>query len=105
MTPHEIVEATADGTVIVAVHVQPRSGTTAITGRHGDALRIRVAAPPVDGRATEAARRALADALGVSATAVELASGERSRLKRFRVEGLALAEARVRIAAILAERG
>jgi|SRR4051794_12701270 uncharacterized protein (TIGR00251 family) len=101
MQPHDIVEATIDG-VIVAVHVLPRSGVTAVTGRHGDALRIRVTAPPVDGRATEAARRALADALRVSATAVELASGERSRLKRFRVGGLTLDEARDRIAGILA---
>jgi uncharacterized protein (TIGR00251 family) len=101
MNLHEIVEATANG-VVVAVHVQPRSGATAITGRHGDALRIRVTAPPVDGRATEAARRALADALDVSAATVELVSGERSRLKRFRVDGLTLDEARDRIAGILA---
>ena len=101
MSPDQIV-ATTDGGVVVAVHVQPRSGMTAITGRHGDALRIRVTAPPVDGRATEAARRALADALGVSAATVELVSGERSRLKRFRVDGLTLDEARDRIAGILA---
>ena len=50
--------------VIVAVHVQPRPGRTRVAGRHGDALRIRVAAPPVDGRATDAARVALADAFG-----------------------------------------
>ena len=101
MSPDQIVSA-CDGGVIVAVHVQPRSGATAITGRHGDALRIRVTAPPVDGRATEAARRALADALDVSATTVELVSGERSRLKRFRVDGLTLDEARDRITGILA---
>ena len=104
MSEDQIVVASADG-VIVAVHVQPRSGTTAVTGRHGDALRIRVAAPPVDGRATEAARRVLADALGVSSGSVELVSGERSRLKRFRVAGLSLPAARGRIAEILAERG
>jgi uncharacterized protein (TIGR00251 family) len=81
-----IVQAVAGG-VVVAVHVQPRAGTTAITGTHGDALKIRVAAPPVDGRATEAARAELARALGVAASAVMLVSGERSRLKRFRVAG------------------
>lgn len=102
VNPDNIVAA-ADAGVVIAVHVQPRSGVTAITGRHGDALRIRVAAPPVDGRATEAARRALADALGVSAASVELASGERSRLKRFRVDGLTLDDARDRIAGILAD--
>jgi len=101
VTRDNIVTAADDG-VVVEVHVQPRSGATAITGRHGDALRIRVTAPPVDGRATEAARRALADALDVSAATVELVSGERSRLKRFRVDGLSLDEARDRIAGILA---
>jgi uncharacterized protein YggU (UPF0235/DUF167 family) len=61
-------------------------------------LRIRVSAPPVDGRATEAARVAVADALGVAPTAVDLVSGERSRLKRFRIRGLALADAQARLA-------
>ena len=80
------------------MHVQPRAGTTSVQGRHGDALKIRVAAPPVDGRATEAARRALADALGVSPAVVSLVSGEHSRLKRFRVEGLTMTDAQARVA-------
>lgn len=79
------------------VHVLPRAGKTEITGRHGDALRIRVAAPPVDGRATEAARRAVADALGVAPSAVTLVGGERSRLKRFRITGLDRADAADRL--------
>ena len=86
------------------MHVQPRAGQTQITGRHGDALRIRVAAPPVDGRATEAARAALAAALDVAPSSVTLVAGERSRLKRFRVAGLAEADARTRVAALLATR-
>ena len=86
-----------DGGVIVNVHVQPRAGGTQITGRHGDALKIRVAAPPVEGRATEAARVALAGALGVGPSSVTLVSGERSRLKRFRVAGIATADAVARI--------
>jgi uncharacterized protein (TIGR00251 family) len=84
-----IIEVVSDGAVVVHVHVQPRAGRTEITGRHGDALRIRVAAPPVDGRATDAARRALADALDVAPSAVTIVSGERSRLKRMRIDGLA----------------
>jgi uncharacterized protein (TIGR00251 family) len=90
----------ADGGVFVAVHVQPRAGTTSVRGQHGGALKIRVAAPPVDGRATEAARRALADALAVSPAAVTLVSGEHSRLKRFRVDGLGVAAASQRLAAM-----
>jgi len=87
----------------VHVHVLPRSGRTEIVGRHGDALKVRVAAPPVDGRATEAARVALADALGVAPATVTVVSGERSRLKRLRIDGLAAAEARRRLARWLGE--
>jgi uncharacterized protein (TIGR00251 family) len=85
----------------VRVHVLPRSGRTEIVGVHDDALKIRVAAPPVEGRATEAARVALAGALGVSAAAVTLLSGERSRLKRFRVAGVGLTDAEQRLAPFL----
>jgi uncharacterized protein len=93
-----------DGGVIVSVHVQPRAGRTEITGRHGDALKIRVAAPPVDGRATDAARLALAGALEVAPAAVELVSGASSRLKRFRVTGLAVDVAVGRVEALVAPR-
>jgi uncharacterized protein len=91
--------------VIVAVHVQPRAGRTHIAGRHGDALRIRVAEPPVDGRATEAARAALADALGVARAKVVLVAGERSRLKQFRVDGLAEHEVVERVRALVEPAG
>ena len=82
-----IVEAAGDDT-IVHVHVQPRSGRTEIAGRHGDAVKIRVTAAPVDGKATEAAARTLAAGLGVSPSRVRLESGATSRLKRFRVVDL-----------------
>ena len=99
------MHAAPDGGVIVAVHVQPRAGRTHVAGRHGDALRIRVAAPPVEGRATEAARVALAEALGVAPAAVTLVAGERSRLKRFRVAGLSMDDAKGRVRALLAPEG
>jgi uncharacterized protein (TIGR00251 family) len=86
-----------DGGVVITVHVQPRAGRTQITGRHGDALKIRVAAPPVEGRATEAARVALAEALRVAPATVRLLTGESSRLKRFRVDGLPIADAVARV--------
>ena len=62
------------------------------------AIRIRVGAAPEDGRATEAARRALAKALGLRRTAVALEAGATSRTKRFRVDGLEEATARQRLA-------
>ena len=73
---------------MVHVHVQPRAGRTEVVGRHGNALKIRVTAPPVDGRATAAAARVLADAVGVPVRDVRLESGASSRLKRFRILGV-----------------
>ena len=74
--------------VVLRVHVQPGTGRSSVVGRHGDSLKLRVAAPPVDGRANAAAVALIAGALGVKERDVELVSGERSRLKRFRVVGI-----------------
>jgi uncharacterized protein YggU (UPF0235/DUF167 family) len=74
----------------VAVRVKPGASRTRVGGRfdgpHGPALVVAVHAPAVDGRATEAARRALADALGVRPAAVSLRTGAGSRDKLFLVE-------------------
>ncbi|TCB97955.1 DUF167 domain-containing protein [Micromonospora zingiberis] len=71
----------------VAVRVKPGASRARVGGRydgpHGPALVIAVNAPPVDGRATEAARRALAAALGVRPAAVSLRTGAASRDKIF----------------------
>ncbi|MFI7023521.1 DUF167 domain-containing protein [Micromonospora sp. NPDC049900] len=71
----------------VAVRVKPGASRARVGGRfdgpHGPALVIAVNAPAVDGRATEAARRALADALGVRPSAVSLRAGAASRDKLF----------------------
>jgi len=86
--------------VILRVHVQPGAGRSAVVGRHGDALKVRVAAPPVEGRANEATRALLAEALGVPDADVDLTSGQSSRTKRFRLKGLDAEEAdkRLRVA-------
>lgn len=90
----------SEGGVILHVHVQPGAGRSAVVGRHGDALKVRVAAPPVGGRANEATRDILAEALGLTAADLELRSGETSRTKRFRLVGIdgADAERRLRVA-------
>ncbi len=81
---------TMDDTLTVAVRVKPGASRARVGGRfdgpHGPALVIAVNAPAVDGRATEAARRALADALGVRPAAVSLRAGAASRDKLFLVE-------------------
>jgi len=79
-------------TIVLSVHVQPGAGRGAVVGRHGTALKIRVAAPPVDDRANDAAVALLAAGFDVPAKAVTLLSGGRSRLKRFRVSGAEPAE-------------
>jgi hypothetical protein len=80
---------TVDGdAVVVAVHVQPRAGRTAVVGRHGDALKVRVAAPPVDDRANDAAVALLAEVLDLPVSAMSVVTGARSRVKRVRAEGI-----------------
>jgi uncharacterized protein YggU (UPF0235/DUF167 family) len=80
-----------EGTLTVAVRVKPGSARARVGGRfdgpHGPALVVAVNAPAVDGRATEAARRALAGALGVRPASVSLRAGAASRDKLFLVEG------------------
>ncbi len=83
--------------IVLRIHVQPGAGRSAVVGRHGDALKVRVAAPPIEGRANEAARALLAEALGVSESDVELTSGQSSRTKRFRLNGLDAEEGEKRL--------
>ncbi len=72
----------------LVVHVQPRARATAVAGRHGDAIRIRLAAPPVDGAANAELVRFLAERLGVSRSAVQIAGGAAARRKSVVIEGL-----------------
>jgi uncharacterized protein (TIGR00251 family) len=74
-----------------------------VVGRHGDAIKIRVKAPPVDGAANEELIRFLARRLNVSRSAVHLLTGTGSRRKRVRVEGLHAEELAQRLLA--AHRG
>jgi uncharacterized protein YggU (UPF0235/DUF167 family) len=83
--------------VIVAVQVRPRSQPGLEVTEAG--LVIRVAAPPEKGRATDHARRALAEALDVPASSVELRSGPASRRKTFIVESISPLDARSRLLA------
>lgn len=82
----ELIDA-KDG-LLVAVHVQPGAGSTELTGRHGDALKVRVGAPPTGGRANEAVIGLLARTFGIAAKDIELTSGQTSRLKRFKLGDL-----------------
>jgi uncharacterized protein len=88
--------------IVLRVHVQPGAGRTAVAGRHGDALKVRVGAPPQGGRANEAVIALIAEVLGAPAAAVSLVSGASSRTKRIRVSGLAQADVERRLELALA---
>lgn len=72
--------------VVLAVHAQPGAKRTEVAGEHGGALRIRLAAPPVEGKANAELCRFLADAFGVPLRNVTLLRGEASRAKRLRID-------------------
>ena len=78
--------------MVLSVHAQPGAGRTQVVGRHGHALKVRVAAPPEQGRANDALVALLADRLGVAAKSVTLTTGATSRTKQFRIEGVDPAE-------------
>jgi uncharacterized protein (TIGR00251 family) len=77
-----------EGGVVLRLHVQPGAGRTAVMGRHGDALKVKVGAPPEGGRANQAVLDLIASMLGVKAGDVELTSGASSRTKRVKVRGV-----------------
>lgn len=74
--------------VEIAIRVQPRARRTELAGRHGDEIKVRVAAPPVAGRANHALVEFLADRVGVARSRVRIVSGETSRSKRVLIEGV-----------------
>jgi len=74
--------------VTIAVQVVPRARKSEVVGPQGDALKVRVAAPPVEGAANEALIAFLAEALGLRRRDLSLCSGERSRRKLVRVQGM-----------------
>jgi uncharacterized protein (TIGR00251 family) len=73
---------------VLTIHVQPKARTTEVVGWHGDAIKIRVAAPPVGGAANEALVRFLAERLGVARSSVTVVSGTTGRRKWVSIEGM-----------------
>jgi uncharacterized protein len=87
-----------DGALVFAVRVVPRASKSAVAGEHGGALKVRVAAPPVEGAANEELTRLLAKLFGVPARSVEVLAGLASKSKTVRVRGVRAADLR-RVAA------
>lgn len=74
--------------VSFSVKVQPRARRNAITGAVGEALKLALTAPPVEGRANQAVVEFFADFFQIARSSVTIASGESSRLKVIRVTGM-----------------
>lgn len=94
---HPWLRADGDG-VVLTLHIQPGAKKTEVAGLHGEALKIRLAAPPVDGKANDCLIVFLAKRLGLPKSRVALVAGETSRAKRVRVGGIGAAA----VAAMLA---
>jgi len=84
---NEWLRVAADGRITLTLHIQPGAKKTEFAGLHGDALKIRLAAPPVDGKANEALIKFVAETLKLPKSAVNLKSGQTSRRKVLEVSG------------------
>jgi uncharacterized protein (TIGR00251 family) len=87
------------GTVRVTVRVQPRASRAAVEGTYGDAIRVRVQAPPVEGAANDAVCELLAATLGLARRHVRVVTGASSRTKTIEIEGLSADVIRSRLTA------
>jgi hypothetical protein len=87
------VRTDAEG-VSFGVRVSPRASRSAVLGVHAGALKVSLAAPPVDGEANAELRALLAKALGVPKRAVEILHGEHGKSKTVHVQGVSEAAVR-----------
>ncbi len=79
-----------DTGVILSLKVQPRSSKNQWVGVHGDEVKVKLTAPPVDGAANQCCCKFIAESLHVAASQIQLLSGETSRHKRVLIKGLPL---------------
>lgn len=86
------IETHPDNSVTFAVRVQPRASMSAVAGEIDGAVRVRIAAPPVDGEANRELVRFLAKRLGVARSRVAIVSGATSKTKVVRVTGVTAQE-------------
>lgn len=82
------VQTQPDGSLLVRLHVQPRAAGNGLTGLQGDALKLRLTAPPVDGKANAAVIASLAKLIGLPKSAVTMKSGHQSRTKSVVITGM-----------------
>lgn len=95
-------EQADSASVSLSVHVQPKASRTRIAGLHGEALKLCITSPPVDGKANGAVIEFFAKLFKIPRAAVTLASGEASRDKRLILAGVSLARAEAVLQPLLA---
>lgn len=79
-----------DGSLWLSVYLQPGASKSEIVGPHGESLKIRIKAPPVEGKANEALIEFLSSVLGVSKRSIQIVKGDTQRNKVVRIEGIEL---------------
>jgi len=82
-----IVQSVHEGEVVFKVQVVPRSSRSEVVGEHNGSLRVKIAAPPVDGAANEELVRVLAKTFDVSRSAVTIVSGRTGKVKQISIKG------------------
>jgi uncharacterized protein (TIGR00251 family) len=78
--------------IILKVYLQPKSSKNEVVGPYRDGIKVKVTAPPVEGKANEALIRFLAKGLGISPSCIEIIRGLHSREKTLRISGIILDE-------------
>lgn len=100
------LQVLADGSLLLRLHVQPRASGNALAGLQGDALKLRLTTPPVDGKANKAVLAYLAKLLHLPQSALIIKSGQQSRSKTVVIKGADAQQVKALLAAIIsAETG
>jgi uncharacterized protein (TIGR00251 family) len=97
--------AAVAGAVVLRVHVQPAAAHARVAGVHGDALKLRLRARPIEGAANRELVAVLAEALAVAPARIEIISGLHGRAKRVRVAGIDVATALARLGPFVDKAG
>ena len=96
------LQVAADGGLLLRLHVQPRAAHNQVAGLQGEALKLRLTSPPVDGKANKAVIATLARLLELPKSSLTLRSGLQSRSKTVRIENADEAQLRARLQTLLA---
>ncbi len=91
--------------VIIQVRATPRASKNQVQGLHGEAVKIRLQAPPVDGKANDALIEFLAEKLGIPQRQVVLLSGQTSRQKRISLQGVTTVQVAEALGISIARQG